>query len=333
MPLLAVDKLWQQLTQGTVAPCYLFFGTETYLLHEYTANCLQRLLGTAPRDFNYDVCQLATTSMSEALSLASTLPVLSPWRVVSLQGLQELDKAGWQQLEAYLDQPLASTVLLCSSTESDQRKFPTRFWQQVAAIACAPLDAGKLHAWVARAVAQRGYRITEEAIQSLLQEQERDLQMISQEIDKLCTYIGEPGQITVDTVQQVGYASRLLSIFALADALGARQLLPALTLVNGLLEQGEPPLVLFSLVVRHVRLLWQAHQLVQQQQALPHIVKALGLPTAVCRQLMRQSLLFSLEHLRALYTAALEADVLFKSSNKPPRAILEGLVFAACLPA
>lgn len=331
MPLVPVEKLWQRLTQGDIAPCYLFFGTETYLIQEYTTACLERLLGTAPRDFNCDVFHLETSALSEALGMAHTLPVLSARRVVVLQALQVLDKTAWQHLEAYLEQPSESTVLLCSCNESEQRKFPARFWQHTVAIACAPLDMDKLHAWVARTVAQRGYRITDDAIQGILQEQERDLQMILREIEKLCSYVGDAGQITLEAVQHVGYASRLLSIFALADALGSRKLVPALTMVSGLLDQGEPPLVIFSLVVRHFRLLWQVRHLTQQQQDLPRIVKALGLPTAVCRQLLVQSKLFSLEHLRRLYAAALEADMAFKTSNKPPRAILERLILDVCV--
>jgi DNA polymerase III delta subunit len=85
-----------------------------------------------------------------------------------------------------------------------------------------------------------------------------------------------------------------------------------------------------SMMVRHVRLLWSVKQGVQQRQDAPHIAKTLGLPLAVCRQLSSQSQQFSLEQLRQLYTAALEADLTFKTSNKPPRAILEELVLCVC---
>jgi hypothetical protein len=46
--------------------------------------------------------------------------------------------------------------------------------------------------------------------------------------------------------------------------------------------------------------------------------------------LVTQSRRFSLAHLRQLYAAALEADLTFKTSNKPPRAILEELILHVC---
>jgi DNA polymerase III delta subunit len=84
------------------------------------------------------------------------------------------------------------------------------------------------------------------------------------------------------------------------------------------------------MMVRHVRLLWSVKQGVQQRHDAPYMAKTLGLPLAVCRQLVSQSRHFSLAHLRQLYTAALEADLTFKTSNKPPRAILEELILRVC---
>jgi len=64
---------------------------------------------------------------------------------------------------------------------------------------------------------------------------------------------------------------------------------------------------------------------------MPQMAKTLGLPLAVCRQLSAQSQHFAVEHLRQLYIAALEADLAFKTSNKPPRAILEELILHVCV--
>jgi DNA polymerase-3 subunit delta len=197
-------------------------------------------------------------------------------------------------------------------------------------VECHRLEGPKLHDWVTHTVAQHGYRIAPEALQALLREQQPDLQTLGQEIAKLCTYVGETTEITLDDVQEVTHTSRLQSIFALSDALGTRQIGPAFIIVEHLLNQGEPPLVILSMMVRHVRLLWSVKQLEQQRHDASHMAKTLGLPPAVCRQLVTQSRHFSLEHLRQIYAAALEADVTFKTSNKPPRAILEELILHVC---
>jgi DNA polymerase-3 subunit delta len=330
MPRILAAALWKRLAQGQIDPCYLFFGEETYLIQEYTATLLEHILGSAPRDFNYDVFGVDNDTLENALSIARTLPMMATHRVVVLHGLHQLRKADWPQLERYLEHPSTSTALICSSSVSDPKKYPTCLGQHAVTVACNRLEGPKLRDWVTHTVAQRGYRIAPDALQVLLQEQQPDLQTLRQEIEKLCTYVGDTAEITLDDVQEATHVSRLQSIFALSDALGTRQIGPAFILVERLLNQGEPPLVILSMMVRHVRLLWSVKQLEQQRHDASHMAKTLGLPLAVCRQLVTQSRHFSLEHLRQLYAAALEADLTFKTSNKPPRAILEELILHVC---
>ena len=331
MPRILAAALWSRLAQGQVDPCYLFFGEETYLMQEYITTLIDRILAAAPRDFNCDVFSVDDNTLEDALSIARTLPMMATHRVVVLHGLQQLRKADWSQLEHYLEHPSASTALICSSSASDPKKFSPRFWQFAVAVECSRLEGAKLSDWVTHTVTQRGYRMTSEALQGFLHEQEPNLQTMRQEIEKLCTYVGERQEITLDDVQEVTQTSRLQSIFALSDALGTRQIGLAFTVVERLLNQGEPPLVILSMMVRHVRLLWSVKQLGQQRHPIPHMAKTLGLPIAVCRQLGAQSQHFTVEHLHQLYVAALEADLAFKTSNKPPQAILEELILHVCV--
>ena len=331
MPQLSAAKALERLAQGQGAPVYLLFGEETYLMQEHTATLIDHVLGTVSRDFNCDIFQADSETLSEALSIASTLPMMATSRVVVLHNVQQLRQADWQRLEAYAAQPADSTALICTSTDSDLAKTPARFVQQAVAIECKRLEGSALHAWMAHAVARHGCTIAEAALQELMREQQNDLWLLAQEIAKLCTYTGDTKTITLDDVQAVCQTSRQPSIFAISDAIGARQLLSALSVVDSLLSQGEAPLVIFSMMVRHLRLLWGVIQLTQQRREVSQIAKALGLPLAVCRRLVTQSRLFAPERLQRLYTAAVEADLAFKTSTKPPRAILEGLILEFCV--
>jgi DNA polymerase-3 subunit delta len=331
MPRVPVATLWQCLTQGRVDTLYFLCGEETYLIQEYTTTLIERILGAAPRDFNCDVFSAESDALADVLSVAHTLPMMAAYRVVVYHGLEHLPKADWPPLEAYLAQPSASTAFICSSSESEPKKCSPRLWEHATTVICTGLEGSKLHQWVAQTVTTAGYRITEEAIQSLLQDQEADLHTLQQELAKLCTYVGASGEIGLHDVHAVSPASRLHSVFALTDALGTRRSATALVEIDHLLNQGEPPLVILSMIVRHLRLLWSVQQLIQQRQDLPRMAKTLRVPLAVCRQVAAQSRAFSSERLLQLYTVALEADLAFKSSNKPPKAILEGLVLEICV--
>jgi DNA polymerase-3 subunit delta len=330
MPALSMTQAMRRLEAHHVDPVYVLFGEETYLQQEYLSALTDRILEGAARDFNYDVLYADNDDLAEALSLACTLPMMASHRVVVFHGLQQLRKADLQPLIDYANDPSETTALFCCSTESDANKLPQALRQKAMGIACKRLQGSQLQQWVKRTVTQHGAEITSEAITGLLQEHDNDLQMLTRELDKLSTYAGEGGEITLAHVQTVSYASRHHSLFALSDALSSRQVSQALTMVDRLLQQGEPPLVVLSMIIRHLRLLWSVKQLSRQRQDISGMAKTLGLPQPVCRQLMGHSRQVSADHLQRLYGAAVDADLAFKTSNKPPQAILEGLIFALC---
>lgn len=331
MPRLSINALWQRLDKGWVDTLYFFFGAETWLIQDYIATLSQRLLGAAPRAFNCDIFQAESDSWAEVLGSAQTLPVMAPHRVVIVHDVHVLGQTAWQQLSDYLAQPSATTALICSSHENEPRKVPAFFWQQAQAVACTNLAGAALHEWAIERITQSGYHITEEALAALFRDQEYDLQILQQEIQKLCTYVGASGEIGLEAVHQVSLASRIHSVFVLSEALLSSQLAQALFEVDQLLNQGEPPLVILSLIIRHLRLLWSVKQLRQQRQENTQIAKKLRLPLHVCRQLARQSQTLSTARLQQLYTVAIEADLAFKSSNKSPKSILEEFILAICM--
>ena len=331
MPQIEIGELWRRLENGSIDPFYLFFGQETYLTRQYTETLADRVLATAPRDFNFSRYAVTDShGLNEALGTARTLPVMATYRVVVVQGLQELRKADWKPLENYAASPSESTVLIAASLDSEPKKFPDVVWERAVSVACAPLKGAGLRRWVGKEVVAAGYRISEDAIDGLLQDHDSDLRILQREIEKLCTYVGEPGEVELESVQAAGHVSRQHSLFALSDALADRQPGSALSEVDHLLNQGQPALVIFSMIVRHLRLLWTVKQLVVEGEDGYRIGKTLRLPPRVCRSLIEQSRGFSAERLHELYGAALEADLTFKSTNKPPRAILEGLILQVC---
>jgi DNA polymerase III subunit delta len=330
MPLTTISKILQRLSKRQIDPLYLCFGEESYLIQEYTATLIEGVLQGGSRDFNCDVFSADSSVLSEVLDIARTLPLMASYRVVVLHGVHQLRKDTLPQLEAYAEQPSESTAFICSSPESDPKTFSIRLWQKALAVACKQLEGSQLYEWISTQVRQYDCTISGEAMQAFTRDQQHDLWTLRQEIDKLCTYVGPSRAITRADVQEVCYASRQQSLFALSDAIGTHQILQAFTVLEKLLAQGEPPLVIFSMLVRHLRLLWSVRQLAQRSHDDTHTAKTLGLPFAVYRRLVNQSRYFPPERLRQLYTAAIAADVTFKTTNKPPQATLEGLILELC---
>lgn len=330
MPHVSITKVFQRIASGQVDPIYLFFGDETYLIHQYATSCIDQILGDAPRDFNYDSFTASGDNLFEALSLAKTLPIMSNYRVLVLHDIHKLRKSEVREIESYAGAPSETTALICTATGNALQKSFPHAQRQVMVIECKRLEGIQLRKWATTCIEQQGYTITAEALHGFLHEQQNDLWALKREIEKLCTFCGKKREIGAAEVQEVCQPIHIYSIFSLTDAIGARQIGQAFALIDNLIQQGEPPLVIFSMIVRHIRLLWSAKGLGQQGKNISQMAKTLRLPPQICRQLDRQCKSFSLRHLRNLYKTIVEADLAFKTTTKSPKSVLEDLVLALC---
>ena len=77
-------------------------------------------------------------------------------------------------------------------------------------------------------------------------------------IEKLVTYAGEKRQIEAEDVEAVIGRTREETVFDLTGAISGRNLTAALGTLKDLLDQGSPPLMIFSMIVREIRFLLQA---------------------------------------------------------------------------
>ena len=330
MPTVSISNVFQRLAARQIDPLYLFFGDEPYLMQEYTASCTDQILGTAPRDFNCDVFTATNDHLQETLSLAKTLPIMSDYRVLVLHDIHKLRKGEVHELETYAASPSQTTALICTTTSTTPQKALPQFFRQAVVVECKRLAGSPLRNWITRFIEQQGYRIAPAAVQAFLQDQQNDLWTLKRELEKLCTYCGDKREIGLAEIREVCQPIQLHSIFALTDAIGSRQIGRAFSLIDSLIQQGEPPLVIFSMMVRHVRLLWSVKELERQDEKVNQIAKTLRLPPRVCQQIANQCRLFSPQRLQELYRTILKADLAFKTTNKPPKAILEELTLLLC---
>src|SRR5207247_4529397 len=92
-----------------------------------------------------------------------------------------------------------------------------------------------------------------------------DTRQIDNELEKLDTFLGKDRLVQVDLVRELVPLSRAGVIFELSNALAARDLELALTLVRRLLEQGKKAIgILLAAIVPTIRNLLLAKDLMEQ---------------------------------------------------------------------
>lgn len=228
------EAILEQLKKRQFAPVYFLQGEEAYyidLIADYIeANALQE----HEKGFNQVVIYGKDVDVSTVLLQAKRFPMMSEKQVVIVkeaQSIQDLEKEeGMKQLEAYLQNPLPSTILVfCHKYKTlDGRKaLGKAITKHAVLLTTKKLYENQVPAWVSGYVRTKGLQATPKAVVMLSEFIGADLSRLTNEIDKLLLNL-KPGQ-TIDEkmVQENVGISKEYNIFELQSALIAQDALKA----------------------------------------------------------------------------------------------------------
>jgi DNA polymerase-3 subunit delta len=203
---------------------------------------------------------------------------------------------------------------------------------------------------------RHGKRLSAEAWAALGMKTGFELRESLGAVEKLITYTGRRAQIEAADVEAVVGRTKEDSVFALTGALSDRDLPAALAALAALLDRGDPPLRVFAMIARELRLLLQAKLLTLsgrigtfqpdtdyarfQKSVLPVVkqwVAAMGESVAIAslhpfviHQLLRKAQRFSRSELEAALDLLVRTDLALKSTGRDPRLLLERVLIAVC---
>ncbi len=183
-----------------------------------------------------------------------------------------------------------------------------------------------LESWMMKRAKSLDVTIDKEATTLLANFIGNQIRLLANELDKLATYVGDKGTITVDVVHQLSAQVQEARIFDLTDALAQRNQKQALTILHDLLADGEPPLKLISTITFQVRSLLLVKELSQKGMHSPQIASTLDIAPFVAEKAARQVGKFTPAQLEGAYRQLLATDAALKRSRMTPEMALDLLV-------
>jgi len=163
---------------------------------------------------------------------------------------------------------------LISATEVDKRRaFYKALVKRAELQVFDRLDSGRA-GWeeeatkiVRRRAKKRKLQFDDDALDLFVLLTGGDTRQIENELEKIDTFLGKDRAVHVDLVREIVPLSRAGVIFELSNALAARDLELALTLVRQLLEQGESAIgILLAAIVPTIRNLLLAKDLMERHR-------------------------------------------------------------------
>ncbi|AWB45438.1 DNA polymerase III subunit delta [Paenibacillus sp. CAA11] len=283
----------KEIKRGQIGPLYLCYGTEKYQMREFITLLRDNLVEPDNREFAVVHFDLTETPVDLVVEEAETLPFLVPRKLVIVQAnpMFTAGKEGGKvehntdRLLSYLGNPAEHTVVvfLVNAEKLDERKKTVKTIKTAGQVlAFMPLGAAELVQWVVKEVERRKCRISSAAAEALIASAGVQMASLVAEIDKLCLYAGENGEVTEEAVSQLVARTTEQNIFAMVEDIANLRLDRALGIFYELLKQREEPIKIAALIARQFRIMLQVKELGSQSYSQQQIASQLGLhPYAV----------------------------------------------------
>ncbi len=333
---------------------YVFYGEESLLVREELIRLRATLGDPQMLSLNTTWLEGAKLTFPELKAAADTVPFLAEARLVLVEGLlsrfepfrdgargARAGAAGrqgrrdvlgeWGQLGEYLPQTPPSTHLVFFDGALTARNPLLPVVKSVAqTVEHRKLRGNNLEEWVRQRAAARGAAILPAAARLLVQTAGDDLWILTNELEKLSIYAGSQ-PIAVPEVQELVAQARESTIFALIDAVAARQLAQAQRSLHTLLETGAAPGYVLTMLGREFRILLLAVTLSARGEKGDGLMRRMGLasPWALQRTLER-SRGYRVASLKTALSRVLETDVAIKTGRQEPETALDLLVADLC---
>ncbi len=189
---------------------------------------------------------------------------------------------------------------------------------------------GELQRWIRERVEKKGSAIEPRAVNELANFVGSNLRLLDRELEKLAVYVDDQRPITVQDVRTLVPYVHQANIFEMTDALGQRDGPRASQLLHRMLDDGNEPLYLLSMIARQFRIMIQVKDLADRGVHPKDIPNRLGMKPFVARKGLSQATQFSMAQLTAIYHKLWETDLAIKTGQMEAVLALDLFVAGLC---
>ncbi len=309
---------------------YLFHGEDLVAAEESLDRLLREKI--SPEVWELAVSRLEGETLTPGILIehCQALPFLSPCRAVIVEGLgkrleQKEGEAFLSRLRDFLPHLPPTTLLIFRERVRLAATHPlvalVRPLGEVQEF--VPPKGRDLSLWIAREVRKQGAEITPAACDLLAATVGTDTAVLRREVEKLAIYVGPQGTIDERLVSELASEACLSDIFALVDAIGQRRRARAMLELRRLLQAGQHPLYILSMIVRQFRLLLEVKGLPAGERRPEQVARVLGLHPFVAEKVVDQAQRLGREELQRIYSRLVEVDREIKTGRRDGEVALE----------
>ncbi len=238
------EQIISDLKNKVYFPVYLLAGEEPYYIDEISDFIQKNILTESEKEFNQTLVYGRDTDTATVISYVKRFPMMSNYHIVIVKEAQDIKnfipngkekKDERNFLEAYLENPLKSTILvICYKYgKIDKRKtFAKLVAKNGVLFESEKLYDNKVPEWITDYLKQRNYSITPKASFLLSEYVGAELSKIVNELTKITINVPPGTEIDAAHIEENIGISKDFNVFELQKAIGSRDIYKANQIVN-----------------------------------------------------------------------------------------------------
>ncbi|MCE9624139.1 MAG: DNA polymerase III subunit delta [Deltaproteobacteria bacterium] len=303
-------------------PVVALIGPEAYIREHLRENLIQRALAGALKEMNYARFQVGDDDIRRVVEACQDYPCFAAKRVVVLRDAGALKAKDAEVLSAYLDSPQPTTLLLIDDEKLDGRlEWVKKLKKKARIVEIVAPDKGELEGWVAECLKSEGKKAAPEVVECLVDWVGASLEALRLAVSQCCLYIGDAPTLTLKDLEALLVKVTDENVFEMIDALFAKNHVELHRSLGLLLESGEEPLKILSLIHRHLSIL-----LTLKFSGLRKAGAVFRMPPYIWKKYEQQAQRYGRRLNLSLWAPIARADLRLKGSGLPRPLLLKRCV-------
>ena len=327
-------KYWdllKKLDQKKIDLIYHFTGEEEFLKNEAIGKLIGILVPDKLKSFNLNLLYASQIDVEQIINFCSTFPINNPKRLIVLY---ELDKLSPKHKDALLDFLKNIPKTACLVLVSGKIKLNSKFYKELEKIATTVqfnpfYDESQILDWITNQTKRCGKKIDYAASQLLYNSVGNNFSDLANEIEKLCSFLGNKEKIKTEDVELVVGLTKTTNVFELANSIGKKDVNSAILILEKLLLVGEKPVNIVHWINQHFVRIIKAKDFDPKKIAIP-LSAFLGINPFFVKDYKSQAENFTVEELEQVFLFLHQADLEIKSNRLPNKLCLEILIYKLC---
>lgn len=323
----SIQDAVKKIKSGEILPVYFLFGEDSFSIDAGLKAIESAVRPLIKSDFDFEVFRGEEKTLDEVLSIAEAFPFGSEKKLIIFK---EFDKVkDKKKLVNYTSSPPDFTVLVLihSGDISNLSSEPYQTLVEKKFIFEAKELKGKnLLDWLTGYCESIGKSISEENAQMLLDITGENRSHLELQIEKICIYLGEKKEITLDSIKGLSTALKEFNIFDLQNAIGKKDKASALKIAFNMLDKGAEPTYIIFMLTRYFTGLSRIAEMSAQKLPDAAAARIVGTHPYYYKDYQKARSIYSDSDLYNSVQALLKADITTKTTSADLKTVITLLI-------